>query len=181
MTWSYPYTISNGQRADAAKVQGLFDYARRKVNSVTNAEMAGISEGGVPARVTFDVDGGHNHNDSTSEAIALAVNGLAPIQGSVKVASKFVNVAAISFSSDLVTGTGITKLMGIEVMGVGTNVGEYTTAFQMDADVNDGFYYTIVNPAGATDEAYIFNGIGSTGGGTGGGVDWPFYVVMVGI
>lgn len=181
MTWNYPHTISNGQRADASKVQSLMDYARRKINAVSNAEITGISEGGVPSRINFDPIAGHDHDDTNEEAIALAVNGLFPIQGSVKVASKVVNVAAISFSSNLVTGTGITRLMAIEVYSIGTDVGEYNTGFQLSSDVNDGTYYIIVNPAGATDEAFIWNGVGSTASGTAGGVDWQFYVLMVGI
>jgi len=179
MTWAYPYSIVNGDSRDASKLQGLLDYARRRVNAITDGEMTGITEGGLPPRINFDPVGGHDH-DGVGETAIVPANRVTAIQGSVKVFSGVVDIAAISWSTDLVTGSGLTKVIGVWVGAIAGAVDRYATAASINADVNDGSYYVVVNPAGATDEVFIFNGIGSTTSYTAAGLDLSYYFIMVG-
>jgi hypothetical protein len=185
MTWVYPYTIANGDPPDASKLQGLFDFARRKVNSITDGEITGISEGGTPPRVNFDPVAGHDHDGTGETAIILAQMGLFTIQGAVKVAAVTVAVPPISFSTNLMLGTGLTRAImvwaGYLWVPSGFPSAAYINDQLTDSQVDDNHYYVVVNPAGATDEVYVFNGIGSNGGFTGGGLDLEFRVLLVGI
>lgn len=184
MAWTYPYSIANGDPPDAARLQRLLDVARRNINSVTDGEVSGISGGGSPERLHFDPVSGHTHTGTDSSLLALAQNATPILQGSVKVATFSIDVAAISFSTDLVAGTGITRIMGLWV-GADTFIGPVNTATtnqnMVSIDVNDGTFYYLIEPAAGADEAYIWNGIASTAGGTADGQVLTYRVFMVGV
>lgn len=183
MAWTYPTTIANDDPPNATVLQRNLDFARRKINSISDTEVAGISEGGSPPRITFDEVSGHTHDGTGSAYMAPAFSGTTIREGAVYISRVVVNVAAISFSTDLITGTPITRVMDVFVgVGIGGSApNSIVTSPMVDADVNDGTYYAIVNPAGAVDEVFIWNGIASTGGGAGGGVDTAFTAVIIGI